>query len=185
MPAPPLPVTDDQLKRHIVTTLGDVFTLLHMASHYNTRSKTVYYKCAFILLASVVEALVYHFIECHTTQDPTLIQKGDSTKLKSLQELHSSHTGSSKKLWLAEEVIMPATFGDITKDFNKMNDFCKKYLGISERLYKDLNYVRKKRNEIHLQGLTTASRSYTKVQINKAGTTMIKMLNELETINPT
>ncbi len=181
---PSLPIADERLERNVAVTLGDVFTLLHMASHYKTRAKTVYYKCAFILLASIIEALVYHFIECHCNVDETLVSKEDSTKLVGRLNIHHTHTGSSKILWLAEEVKVEAGWDDITRDFNNMNNFCKKHLSINHQLYRDLDYVRTKRNEIHLQGLQTTSRSWTKLQINKAGNTMVKMLNELETFNP-
>lgn len=182
---PPLPISDEKLEHHIVTTLGDVFVLVHMASHYNTRARTVYYKCAFILLATVIEALVYHFMECHCNADNNLVSKDNSTELKKLLEIHKNHTGSDKKLWLAEEVDVEASFKGVTKDFNKMNDFCKAHLGISNKLYNQLTYVRAKRNEIHLQGLDSKRRSWTKLQINKAGSVMVQMLNELEAFNPT
>jgi hypothetical protein len=182
---PPLPVSDIVLERNIVTTLGDVFRLLDDANNTKTRARTVYYKCSFLLLASITEALVFHFIKCGTDLDPTLISKADSTRIKPLQLLHPSNTGSTKKLWFAEEVPAPATFADITKDFNKMNDFCRMHLSIATALFSDLDYVRKKRNEIHLQGLTSSSRSFTRRQINKVGDAMVEMLMLLEDFNPT
>lgn len=181
----PLPVTDAKLEKNIVTTFGDIFRLLHDATHYKTRAKTVYYKSAFLFLASITEALVFHYIECRCNADSTLISKADTKQLRAIQNFNPSNTGSTKKLLLAEEVLVPASFGSITENFNRMNEFCKKHLAIDPRLYADLDYVRRKRNEIHLQTLPTTSRSWTKFQINKAGTTMVKMLNLLETVNPT
>lgn len=182
---PPLPVSDEKLEHHIVTTMSDVFVLLHMAGHYKTRAKTVYYKCAFILLASVVEALLYHYIECNVKADKTLVEKDDKTELKKLLSLDEKHTGSPKVLWLAEEVDIKGSLKSLTKDFNKMAEFSRHHLPIDNRLTTDLDYIRKKRNEIHLQGLEKKSRSWTKLQINKAGSTLVALLNALEPFNPT
>jgi hypothetical protein len=182
---PPLPVSDEKLEKNIVINFGDIFRLLDDASHVKTRARTVYYKCAFLLIASIIEALVFHFIECRCAVGATLVSRADTTKLKGLQLLHSSNTGSSKKLLLAEEIPVPATFKGITENFNKMNEFCKKHLSIDAALFADLDYVRRKRNEIHIQSLPSTAHSFTKVQINKAGITMIRMLTMLETVNPT
>ena len=182
---PPLPVTDAVLEKNIATTLGDVFRLLNDADKVGTRAKTVYYKCAFLLLASITEALVFDFIKCRTDADPSLIPRADTTTHKHIQHLNSANLDTPKRLSIVEEVPLAATFADITKDFNRMNDFCRKHLSIPPKQFRNLDYVRRKRNEIHLQGLTSSSRSYTRVQINKVGDSMVDMLVELETLNPT
>lgn len=180
---PILPVTDSDLEQNILTNFGDIFRLLHDAAKVNTRAKTVYYKCAFFLLAANIEALLYHYIECKCRLDENLISKANSTKLKHLQYVSPEAVGSTKKLAIAEEIDVTATLGSITRDFNTMNKFCKDHIGIGATLFDELEYVRTKRNEIHIQGLRSTSRSYTKRQVNKAGETMIRMLNELEAMN--
>gem|GEM_PF-5830259 len=48
-----------------------------------------------------------------------------------------------------------------------MNIFCKKTGIINARLCVEIEYVKDKRNEIHLQGLTSTKRTFTKPMIDR------------------
>lgn len=175
----PNSISDAVLAKNINTTLQDVSTLVNDVVKVNTRAKTVYYKAIILLLASIVEAQVYHFIDRKCTADPTLFAK-DIKSYKPKIALSKAILGSSSQFYVAEEIATPRTLKNITGSFNAMNDFCKEKSLISPSLYTELEYIRKKRNTIHLQTLDTTKRSYTLAMASRISDTMAKMYDEID-----
>jgi hypothetical protein len=180
----PIPVSDVVLEENTRTTIRDIIRLLSDSDRVNTRAKTVYYKCILMLAASILEALVYDYTKCHCAADPTLLAKANGKKLNYVQPLNSQDLATSKKLFIAEEVPEPATFKSVTYNSRPMNKFCLDNGLIDKRLFNDLDYSRKKRNQIHLQTLDTTSRSYTIKMINRIGYAIDTMYEKLEALNP-
>lgn len=179
----PVPVFDRILAKNIEITIGDIIRLLDDAAHVNTRARTVYYKCALLFAASILEALVYDFVKCHCQLKPSLLSQVDSKKLNYLQPLSSAMLGTSKKLVIAEEVHDPATIKKVTYNSKPMNRFCLDSGLVDKGLFDELEYARKKRNQIHLQTLDSTSRSYTIKMIDRVGLAIEVMYGKLDRLH--
>jgi hypothetical protein len=181
---PSLPISDRTLEKNIRTTFGDISELFADVERVKARAKTKYYKCIFLLAASIVEALVYHLIDCSCNADPRLLTDNPDVKLRARHTLPSPVLGTVKKLFIAEEVVKPSTIKSIAPSFKIMNKFCYKNGLIDDDILKEIEYIRKKRNQIHLQTLDSTSRSYTLAMLERVGEAMIMLYDKLEVLNP-
>jgi hypothetical protein len=174
-----MPLTDATLAKNIESTLRDVSTLLNDASKVNARAKTVYYKAVILSLASVVEAQAHHFLERRCVADITLYQK-DLKSYKPKIPLSRLILGTSNQFYVAEEINTTRTFKNISGSFKSIIEFCKEKALLPVPLIEELDYIRKKRNTIHLQTLDTTTRSYTLIMVSRIADTMIKMYDEID-----
>lgn len=176
-------VLDSVLAHNINTTISDIVRLLEQADAVRTRAKTVYYKCTLLLAASILEALLYHYIDCCCDEDPALINNERLKKLQPLQEISSVKLGSSKSLWIGEEISENSSLKKVTRDFNTMNRFCREKGLVDEKLFRELEYAREKRNQIHLQTLGSTARSYTIAMTERIGQAIDIMYEKLEDLH--
>lgn len=161
------------LKFHIKETLKDIATQLNHASQVRGRARTGYYKVCQLLLTSILEVLLYRFIEELVAADSTLPSK------------------FSQNCTIERHKLPPSVFGKnfsitetVTKDFDlsvrsnvtSMNLFCYRTGKISLSLHKKIKSVIDARNKIHLQGLTNSSRRYNMQML----ITATRTVNELQ-----
>lgn len=182
---PPIPVSNEILAQNISTTLRDIYTLLEAAENLRTRAKTVYYKAVVLLAASVLEAMVYHYIDCLCKQDPSLLVKAGKKKLRRLIALNSKVLETEKKLWVAEDVVQPLKLSDVLINSKDMNHFLLDNDFIDRQTFSKLEYSREKRNQIHLQTLDSTHRSYTATMVDRIGDAIDIIYGKLELLNPT
>lgn len=116
------------------------------------------------------------------TKSPSLLNNPGKKTTKRVHDLNEALLGSGKMLFIAETVQEPYTVKDVSDKFASMNKFCKDQGIISSRLFKRLDHIRIKRNDIHLQLRTTKSRSYTKAHINSTSDTIIELYSILSSI---
>lgn len=164
-----VPVTDKVLAQNIYTTMDDVYTLLYHSDEVGTRAKTVYYKTSALLLASVVEALVYHYIERCSADNTAIRTNTGKKRLKKITKLGQADLGTSKHIWLTEEVD-ELNFSSTLINSKDMNEFCLHNKLVSHSLFRKLEYSRTKRNQIHLQTLDTSHRSYNAAMVDRKRT---------------
>lgn len=165
-------VADTKVARNMLGATKDMAVLIVQAKRVRGRARTVYYKSAFLLISSVVEAMTYLLIKKKCRSDPTLISKWQYPTLKKVTELSDKEKlGTIKTLWIAEE--MKTDFEPEKADFNSMIAFCKKVGILNSRHCSSLDSIRKKRNNIHLH--TAESNSYTFSLIKKSSIILSKL----------
>jgi hypothetical protein len=167
---------------NIKTTVQDAFIQVAHAQNVNGRARTTYYKVATLLLASTVEAMLHVLIEDEIRRNPSIASKKQSKKMIPLQQLKKSELGSSKNLWICERVMEDFALGKRVM-LSEMNDFSKIAGIIQTRLHKEIVYIRNKRNELHLQGLPSSNRSFTRKTVERTASALTKLV-EIKLANP-
>jgi hypothetical protein len=170
-------ISDSVLDTNIQATIYDISTQVGHALTVSGRARTGYYRVASLLAASIVEALLYHLIEKESARDPSILNRVQSTKQTRLLSLNSATLGTAKTLWIAEVEKNDFTLKGAM--LNDMNDFCLKTGLIGPRLYASINFVRDKRNEIHLQGSGTASRRFNGQTLDRIAKVIVQLYNKL------
>lgn len=163
----------------VEVTVAEVSDLLVSASKVNTRSRTVYYKCAVILMASILELVLYEFIERACASNPNLLTK-TKWKYEEVQVLQTKikKTGSTHALVIAERVPVSEPLKKIRQSFNSMIEFCEGRKLLDKRMCKRLRAAKDKRNELHLQTTAKANRNFNKkmvLQIVKTTTALLEI----------
>lgn len=163
------------LARNIDTALTEALVQISHADKVGTRARTGYYKVAILLLASVIEAQLHYLITIHAQHDPTLFATyGTGKKLKKITVLNKPALGTTKDLYICEEVIAPFKLNKGTL-LDAMNVFCCDCSITGEHLKSEIDYIKNKRNEIHLQGLSTTQRTFTKKMIDRAANVIAEL----------
>jgi hypothetical protein len=173
-------VSDAVLAKNVDTAIRDVAQLLATAANLNTRAKTIYYKCIILILGSVVEALVYHLMERHCIADPSLLDDKIDEEFKIRATLSQTELQTTKQLYIGEKIIKQLTFKDCAGSFKLITSFCRHKRLLGSEILEELDYIRRKRNEIHLQTLTSTSRSYNLKMVERIASTMYDLYRELD-----
>ena len=128
-----------------------------------------------------MEATLYEYITKACQNDPAIVQRvrrfNSKRGAKTLVKLPKAELGTAKELWICE---IERTQVDRTTSFKEMNDFCLEARLISPKLYKSLEYVRNKRNDIHFQTLQTADRHYNSQMLERVANVFLRVLSKLE-----
>jgi hypothetical protein len=168
------------LFKNLKYTIDDVAVQLSHAYSVRGRARSGYYRVAFLLLASMVEATLHAVITQMCANDPELIKKvrrmKQSKGTTTLVKLPKKEIGTDKELWICEidrEKI------DKLSTFKGMIDISLEMGIITKRLYNSLDKIRIQRNEIHLQTLENANRTYTQQMVERGG----KVFSQLVEMN--
>jgi hypothetical protein len=179
-------ISDPVLDRHIELTITEIVAQLDHAESFKTRAKTGYYKVAIVLTVSILEALLYHYIERAVAKDPALTKH---PKVRTTNHVHAQDLGTLNK-YLAgsgHEFCMhriEETDFELTHRTNlsMLTNFCYATGLIGKQLKDGIEYAQSKRNQIHLQGLTTTSYKYNGKMIDRIIGTMLKVYTKIEGI---
>jgi len=169
------------LSNNIITTVKEAFVQVSHAQLVMGRARTGYYKVATLLLASATEAALHDIVACRLTTDPSLASLKPTKRHKKTIELKKAPVGTTKELWICELVDEDFKLNSRVM-LNELNEFAKLISAIDERVYKDIIYIRNKRNEIHLQGLGTTNRSFTKSTVERTAQTLQKLVSIRDTL---
>lgn len=137
-------------------------------------ARSAYYRSAIMLICTIVESLVFNLVEKETAKTNGVLEK--RKKLRELHRIPSSVFGKDGVV-IAEEseediVLRKAHFGD-------MNDYLKHNHIITNTEFKQLDYVRKERNKLHLQSLIAPDTGYTKQKVVKVSKPLVFLNNKL------
>lgn len=139
-------------------------------------AKSSYYRSASILLATVVEGMVYELVKKHTTSPHTV---GDTLDHKERHRISAHVFSTTGDLTICEKVKRNILIDDEGVGFGKLNVFLKNKKLITQAEYRLLDWVRKERNRVHLQGLNTSDTGYTKAKIEKIAKALILLIRKL------
>jgi hypothetical protein len=166
------------LAKHISQTIDDIAVQINHAQRVNGRARSGYYRVAILLAASLVEAMLYGFILHKCDKEPELNRNvkrfKKSKEATTLIELPKATLGSQKELWICE---INRHKIDKMHGFKDMNDYDLEIGIISKRLYTELEFVRNKRNEIHLQTLDSSARNYNSRILDRVANAFFKILD--------
>lgn len=178
---PSHPFSSDIFEKNLGYTFDDISVQIAHAQDVSGRARTGYYRVAILLAASCVEATLYEYITKACTQNPTVLQRvrkfNSKRGVTTLVKLPKSELGTTKELWICE---IERTLVDRTTSFREMNDFALEARLISPKLHKSLEYVRKKRNDIHFQTLQTTERHYNGQMLERVASVFLRVLSKLE-----
>lgn len=127
-------------------------------------AKSAYYGSATMLVSTIVEGLVYHLAKKHTTNNGNIVDN-----LIELKKIHQIPTGilGRNDICLCKSSVKDINIDDDGVTFQRLNRFLRKNTIISEKELRALDYVRKERNKLHLQGLDVQDIGYTKSKFNR------------------
>ena len=102
---------------------------------------------------AIIEALLYHYIECASAKDPTILSKVKTTEHKHVQDLgtinryisSSGHEFCMHKIEELDFVLTERT------NLSVMINFCYDTGLIGRQLRDGIQYAQEKRNQIHLK----------------------------------
>jgi hypothetical protein len=146
------------------------------AQTVNGSARSGYYKVAVIIGASVVEALVHFLLLKKIGADGVITTGKFATYDCSSLPKNFCDTASLVVCKKKEETFLLSK----NPDFSVINNACLKEGIFKNTLFNKVDYVRKLRNKIHLQGLNQVDRSYTKTTVEKVAgvlATMLSMVN--------
>jgi hypothetical protein len=174
-------VSNETLSENIIKNIEYVAILHQQAQNVHPPARTVYYKSATMFAASVVEALMYELVKRHSQEhdEPVSVRKSHSEVYPLPDEI--KYGSSSKKLVIAERKQMKKDMEDYIT-FNDLNDYCKNHEILEPKEYDKLDYVREKRNQIHLQSLESLDTGYTKRQLNAVSSRIDMLMDKLKKI---
>lgn len=159
-------ISNTTLNTNVFRSIEDVAALIGHAKQVSGRARSGYYRTGFLLIASIVEAVLYHFIELEIASNPSICSLVKNEKIKKINILNSKMIGTSKEVWVVESLKI--NYDHRKSTFNEMIGFCRDTRLLSEYYCDRLDYVRNKRNEIHLQTLNTTSWQYNISMLERA-----------------
>lgn len=160
-------------RKNIEWNLTLVASQTRHAEQVKGRARSGYYKLAIIVSASIVEALVHALLvkklgvngEIYTGN----IELYESYQLPKV----FSHSGVDLAICKRrKEKLLLSKY----PDFSVINKACLSQKIYTQRIYKKVDWVRKTRNKIHLQGLDHVDRSHTKVSVEKISSVINDLL---------
>ncbi len=160
-----------------MTAAVNLLKLAEVSGVSNAR-KSLFYQSAMILLCSIVEALTYELVKRSTLHSGHAI--GSVTVYKEHHEISANIFSTPKNLIICTKSKEDLKIDDKGADFGKYIIFLKNSEIIPYAKYKNLNWVRKERNKIHLQGLSLPDIGYTKAKIDRVGGAINYLLGKIQ-----
>lgn len=127
-------------------------------------AKSAYYRSATMLICTIVEGMVYQLVKEYTETNENII-----SNIGELKKLHQipKNIFNQENIFICKENQKDIYINDNGVTFEKLNIFLKKKKIINTDEFKKLDYVRKERNKLHLQGLSIRDTGYTKSKFRK------------------
>jgi hypothetical protein len=153
----------DNIRRRIVAAS---IQLLHAEKPgISNLAKSSYYRSASIILSTVVEGLVYHLAEKRIG-----VVGGGIYELVEYKQVHKIPMGAlglGHELFFCKRERRDVGVTEIGATFDKLNQYLKKDGTITRSEFKELDWVRKERNRLHIQGLDSTDIGYTKAKVDR------------------
>lgn len=151
--------------------------LLQLASEKGVSAikKSIYYQSAMILYCSIAEALTHELVWKLTYHDGNIVS--ETTEYKELLKIKSTTLYSKDDLYVCAKNKKKLLLSDA--DFGKYIIYLKNTKSIPNSKYKQLDWIRRERNKIHLQGISGSDIGYTKRKIERVASCIDYLLERL------
>ncbi|MEK7219333.1 MAG: hypothetical protein AAB687_01500 [Patescibacteria group bacterium] len=143
----------------------------------STRDKSSYYRSAIIIICSIVEGLAYEIVRKNTTPPDHIFE--DTQKYSEICNIKSSVLGTASDVHLYRRQKVGLKIDDDGATFARYNLFLKHHQIISSGQYKTLDWMRRERNKLHIQGLRKADVDYTKIKLKRAAKAISFLVNKI------
>ena len=166
---------NDILKKNLKWNLTQISVQSAHAQNVRGRARSGYYKVAFMLAASIVEALEHYLLQKNCQLPMPL----EDIECKEHSLLPYNYTLSTDFMLAICKRIQKKFELKSNTDFVKVNEVCKKLNLVNLSLYKRIDSIREKRNNIHLQGLNVLDRSYTNKQLESVSSVISALIDKV------
>jgi hypothetical protein len=109
---------------------------------------------------------VYELVKRNTSAPDHVFD--DGYKYSEVCKLKKSVLDSAADVHLYRREKVGLRIDDEGATFGRLNNFLRNRRIVSEREYQDLDWIRRERNKLHVQGLTSSDINYTRAKINRA-----------------
>lgn len=127
----------------------------------STVAKSAYYRSAIMLTCTIVESLVYLLVKKHAAQKGDVFSK--KVLYKKRHTLPASLTGG-RDLVIAEKIEQFQSVDSSDVTFDRLNHYLLNSHLVTKGQFTKLDYTRRERNKLHLQGLQTSDTGYTRAK---------------------
>jgi hypothetical protein len=117
------------------------------------------------VLYSIVEGLTYELAKKNTNSPDHIFEK--IFKYTKVCDIHSSILGTSSNVNLYRKNKADLGVDDEGATFARYNLFLKHKGVVNKAQYETLNWIRKERNKLHVQGLKESDVNYTKAKTKR------------------
>lgn len=147
------------LLQNIKRRIKDFTVYLALAAQpgISNTAKSAYYRACIIILGTIVEGLVFYLILKATSQVNPVIHSDKAWK--KIHKLPVSVVGSADII-IGREYTQEVRLRDKQCTFNLMSQYCRSNKLVTKRQSQRIDYVRRKRNQLHIQSLTDKDRGY-------------------------
>jgi len=145
----------------------------------NNIAKSAYYRSATVLICTIVEGMVYQLVKENTTKQSNIISSTE--ELKKLHQIPNT-VFNQDDIFISKRNHKNIHIDDKGVTFEKLNNFLKNKQIITPIEFRRLDYVRKERNKLHLQGLSIRDTGYTKKKFVMAAEPVDFLSNKLSKI---
>jgi hypothetical protein len=159
---------------HLKWNIKQISVLAGHAENVKGKARSGYYKAAIIIAASVVEALAYKLLELNNDL-PMPLDDWRCTRSELLSGNYIAVDGSRLSICARAQ---PTFKLDKFTDFKKVNEVSLKLNIFTNRFFKKIDKVRVLRNKIHIQGLNSSDKSYTKKELEFVSSVMSELLDK-------
>lgn len=168
------------LLKNVVRRLKAAGNLLKLAEErgISNARKSTFYQSAMILLCSIAEALCYELAKRTASRSGHPIV--EATQYRELHAIKAAVLSVSQDLFICAKDKKGLSVDDNGVDFGKFILFLKNHKEISYQKYKQLDWVRKQRNKVHLQGLSNSDTGYTKGKLDRVGEAIDYLITKLK-----
>lgn len=164
----------ETFRQNVEWNINQIAVQFRHAELVNGRARSGYYKVAIMLAASIVEALAYKILDGNGATG--ILEDWKCTKHNFLPKDYDNN--ANERLSICRRV-RPEFKLDKTTDFKKVNDVCHKIGIFSDKTFRRVEKIRTLRNKIHLQGLSTLDRSYTKKELESVSSVINELLGKM------
>lgn len=140
-------------------------------------AKSSYYRSSAILTCTVIEGLIFEIAKRNTASNGHIIDKVVEHEQK--YRIPKSVFSTPDDLFLCQRLEKNLLVTDSGVTFAKLNVFLKNKKLVSEKEYKELEYVRKERNKLHLQSISKSDTGYTKARVVKVSKPLAYLVSRL------
>lgn len=144
-------------------------------------AKSSYYRAATILTTTIIESVVFHLVKEDIKKTNNIFEK--EVLHKQLHKLPKSLFNDVDGFYICQRIEKDVYIDDEGITFGKMNLHLKHKGIITQNEYKKLEFVRKERNKLHLQGLNKLDTGYTKKKFERITESLYLLLEKVPKSN--
>lgn len=131
----------------------------------STKEKSSYYRGILIILYSIAEGMVYEIVRKNTTVPKHIFDK--TVKYTEVTKIKATVLGTTTDVHLYRRQNIDLGINDDGANFSRLNLFLKHKRLVNQKQYNTLEWIRRERNRLHVQGLANSDVNYTDAKVQR------------------